>query len=552
MVVNQQKMLTRLKSEINGDICNLMEKVFRIRSTEGKLIDYIMPEPHKQLARTGLIGDRSKLFRVINKGRQGGFSTYAGIEMLTTAQLYPNTYQYYVATKEQQAKSFLKRKIEKPAKDCRLWFDGSRIIDVDSTKSSQLMKAIKHFPKGIKKEVEYSYVVGLAASPSGVRGESGISITLDEYAQMNQRVNMQKELYEAVKYFIASGGQLSAQSTPMVTSDEFWNMYSKPREYKMNSFYFPVIENWEDINIFKPLYYETENLSEEKIKKLLGSGYVWRVVKVETKMKKILSQPMKIPYFWYDYAILEKSRDDDIDWFKQEILGIPVDRTYRYIPPEIVYPNVTSVEKFTAGMGETYIIAIDVARIKDITAITVGEIMDNGTIQERWIEETQDPFPQQAELISDLCERYKPMEIRIDNTGSGIGLADILEDMANMPTINRVDFRSYMEFEKSKMRIPEYLAMEFKKMLVAGIYKMLNHGHALLHVFNVEKKQTVTGSVHFTGKRGGTTRDDHFWSKAMLAAKLEGTGSIGTFVTSPVGARSNESGRSSADNVICF
>jgi len=468
----------------NIDIKSIIEAIFRIRTNKGELIDYKVIKPHEQLLRTGLLGDRSKLSRIINKGRQGGFSYYFGIECLMIAQLLANTSQYYVATKEEQAKEWLK-KLETLSKDARISPNGDSMINMDYIKSSQLMKYIKHFPKEFKKEIEYSYIVGLPASPSGIRGGTGINIILDEFDQMNLRKNLQKELYNAIKYFISQGGQMTISSTPLLKTAEFWRMYINAENYLLSPFYFPIITNYEEVDF-------NRDLREQNI---------------------------VTPYFWTDINVLEEIRRTDVDYFKQEVLGIPADVLQRYIPPELIYPNVDSTEKFMNDNNGIYIMGIDVGQIRDLTAITVGETV-NGEIFERWVQDSQDDYPKQAETIIDLCKRYKPIEIRIDNTGVGIPVADILEKTMGMPPIIRVEFASFIEEEKVKRKMPTYLMEEFKRALIDKKYHLLDNPLAINHVLRIEKTTTMTNTIKFTGKRG-EQRDDHAWSKALLNAPFD-------------------------------
>lgn len=470
----------------NVNIKAVVESIFRIRDNKGKILDYKVIPPHEKLLKTGLLGDRSKLNRIINKGRQGGFSFFFNIECLMIAQLYPNTNQYYVATKEEKAVEWLK-KSEELVRISRLSPDGNRLIDMDFIKSSQLKKIIKHFPKGMKKDIERSHIIGLSASPSGIRGETGINIILDEFAQNMMKKDMQMKIYNAIKYFVSQGGQMSVSSTPLIKTDAFWEMYSDAENRLLSKFYFPIIENWEEIDLNKDL-----RLQQEKL---------------------------VMPYFWTKVQVLEEARRQDVDYFKQEVLGIPADILLRYIPPELLYANVNSIERFMNDNNGYYIFGIDVGQKRDLTAITVGEIVGD-EIYERWVQDSQDTYTIQAKDIIALCKRYKPVEIRIDNTGVGRGVADILESTPNMPPIIRIEFASYIEENNSKRKIPTYLMEEFKKSLVDRRYHLINNPLALNHVLRIEKDETIAGSIKFTGKKGGQ-RDDHAWSKALLNAPFD-------------------------------
>lgn len=503
-------------------IDKLVESVYRIRDTEGRMKNYELTPVHREMLLTGLIGDRSALYRVVNKGRQGGYSVFGAVEHLTIAQMLPNTYIYYVATMEGQAESWL-RKVNNMSKNQRVMPNGQKLIYLEEKASKTLCKAIRHYPravqKGIKKAFDWeeSYITGLSASPSGIRGESAIAIVVDEYAQMTRLQNQQQEVYAAIGYFIAGGGQLTIQSTPLVRSDKFWDFYVNNEAYGMKKFYGPIIENWEELELNYPLFLKLDD--QEQMEFYVGHKDYYPLIRDNVLINKkrynnVAIQPMKIPYYWYDLGFLEQKRSEDIDIFKQEVLGIPLDRLYKYIIQELLLPQITSkivpfpeMRAYEVGMG------IDVAQVKDTTAITSGT-NELGTIYERDIFETQDNYPEQFKQIKEKCKIIKPNWICIDNTGVGIALADMIEDHPGMPNLIRVDFRSMVELETAKVKMPEHLAMEFKKSLNLARYKLLKNDIAIKQVLNLEKIVTDT-TIKYTGKRGGK-RDDHFFSKALL------------------------------------
>lgn len=517
------------------DIKELVESIFRIRTPTGKLIDYKVIPPHEILLRSGLLGDKSALFRIINKGRRGGFSTFSAVEDSMIAQYFPHVNIFYVATKEEQSKRWL-RKVERIGKDSRLWPDGSRIIDIDSNKSSLLEKAFRHFPKEVQKEIEYSYITGLSASPSGSRGEGAIKVNLDEFAWMIQKINMQKEIYEAVSYFVAEGGCLNVQSTPTITTDLFWDLYTNAKRYQFVPYHFPIIENWKELDLHKPLYIEMDSLTPEQQKGVENSQrytfyeeYINRpegLVKVRIAVQKIES-----PYFWLTPKFLESKRAKDLDYFKQENLGIPNDTSFRALPPDLIYPNVTSTIK-TIDDGEgMFIIAIDVAQVNDATVMTVGEQVD-GIIHERWIEDSQDKYPIQLEILHDLCRRYRPIELRIDGTGAGRVFADMIEDDPGFPRLKRIVFNTYITLKEKKIPIKEFMFLEFKQAMVNKTYQLLDNHYAISQVLGMQAIDSGT-TIKYTGKKSGVGRDDHFWSKAMLNANFDVNSMSEAFHTPP-------------------
>ena len=483
-----------LQQSIRNDPVKLCESIYRVRDNAGQLNDYIMTEPHKELMRDGFLGDRSALWRIINKGRQLGFSVYQAVESTMIAQLSPITNQYYIATKESQAKNWLK-KVERIGNDARLWFDGSKIIDIDTVKSSLLEKVIKHMPVGMKKEIEYSYICGLSASPSGAQGETAINVMLDECAWMIQRKDQQREIYEAVKYFISQGGQLTIQSTPVVSTDLFWKIYKDAEKMMFKSYYCPTITNWKDLDLNKDLR----------------------------------AQNCIIPYPWVNIDLLEKARRDDLGFFKQRNLGVAVDAMFRFLDPELIQANCIAKPEYYGLASGYYGMAIDVAQKRDITAITVGKY-HNDITDEVHIDESQDDYTVQADKICEIAKRYPALAfIIVDTTGGhGRGLVDILKYKIGVP-IKEMEFGSTVEVihegKRMKEKLPNQMAIHFKRTLIAQKYHMLEHAQALQHCYNVEKLVSDTGGIRYSGKKNG--RDDHFWSKAMLNyefTKLSGIG----------------------------
>jgi len=400
------------------------------------------------------------------------------------AQLMPNTNQFYVATKEDLAEDWLK-KSDKLARDARLFPNGEPVIDMDYVKSKNLMKYIKHFPNKFKKQVEHSFIIGCAASPSGTQGMTGINIVLDEFARMNKTKTLQKDLFNAIRYFISQGGQMTIQSVPLVRSDWFWKLYDNAPKYMLSPYYCPIIENWEEIDLNKDLR----------------------------------NQKLKIPYWWTDINELEQIRRADLDSFKQEVLGIPADILYRFIPPELWLSCIDSTYKFRNDNQGFYRIGVDIGQKRDTTVATVGEIIGDH-IWERYIYESQKPYNEQIPELIQLCEWFKPIELRIDNTGVGVPISDALEGTPGMPPIKRIEFASYIELEKKKTRMPTYLSECFKNMLLNKQYHAVENSTATQHVLRVEKIVTDANVIRFTGKKGNQ-RDDHYWSKAILAASFD-------------------------------
>lgn len=516
-MTNRKEYFEQLKKTINGDVCNLVENVFRIRDAYGKLIDYKLVPSHRQLLQTGILGDRSAMGRIILKGRQAGFSIFQCVESCTIATMYPSTYQYYIASKEKQAKSWLS-KVEKIALDSRLMIDGNRIIDIDERHSSQLEKTFRSFSKEDRKRVEESYICGLASSHGGVRGETAVNVILDEFAFWVKYKNQQRDTYEAVKKFVSQGGQMTIQSTPYVKSDLFWELYTNAEANMMTGFNFPVIENWEHIDLTMPLYIEEGMERPEMWQYYLNSNkYEYSTIIAPTgKVVKIGKlKGLDIPYFWTDLRMLERDRREDLTYFMQENLCVPADTTARFITPDLVNPCVDSVPKSYNDNHGFYLIAVDVAKDRDMTVATVGEIV-NGELYEREIVESQESYNKQFTMLENLAKQFKPAEIRIDTTGSsGEALADFCEVSPYINRVKKIDYRTKVNKYGRDIKIKEYMSESFKTMLTNGTYHLIENRKAISHILRVTRSESGNGNIVYSGKANG--RDDHYWSKVMLA-----------------------------------
>ena len=516
--------LLKLIAERWADPVLKMEDTFNIRKSDGSLIPLRLPEPHKKIIRDGILGKaRSRIKRggqfvsVIDKGRQIGFSYLMAAEMIMIAEEFPNTNQYYIATRAEQVEDWLNKltQLIRDANHLPKELGGGAILH------------IQNIEKFMEKKINNSIILGLSANPAGARGHTGINFAIDEMAWQIKQKNQMKETWAAVKHFIRQGGQGRILSTPRVTDDLFYQMYVNPEKYGFTSYYCPVIENYKEIDINEPFYIDYDNkrretkeqfpLTQNEIDSMIERYKDKRNFIIDTQNKTI-KQRLKVVYPWVDIEELEKDRSSDIELFKQENMGIPVDESYKLYPSDLVYSNITD-DKETEDRGDSsnpFYILCDFGQIKDITAITVVEKVADNLFIERRIEETQGKYYEQRQQIMRLFDAYKPLEIRIDNTGAGIPIGDEIEKELRDrgKSINILTRITFTHVEKEDM------ALGWKQMLQAGMYKFLNqneiHSRAIRHVLKVEKKVTAT-TIQYSGKMYG--RDDHWCSKMQIAYK---------------------------------
>ena len=529
--------IARIKSAIMKkwvDPVARAESIFRIQTGTGHLVDLKIPEPQKPILRAGLVGSARRLVkngerynRVTNKGRQAGYSILEAVETILAAEDYPKTYQYYIATKGEQSESWL-RKVDQLIRDAKHWppeLGGGPILHFTEN----------GIRKTMSKEVNGCTIYGLTANPAGLRGDTAIKVVLDEYAWMLRIKNQQKEVYTAIKHFLRQGGQLSILSTPRTKTDEFWRFVEHGPDLGFDVFECPIIENWEDLAIEKPLFIDFNNRRRkdmgmvelsDKDKDALLEKYLPQKYVYDEELEGLRQDPIIIPYPWVSLPMLEQDRKEDLEMFKQENLGIPVDERYKVILGEWVYPHA---QEYNPNTGEgtdwphrrdshnPFGIGIDFAQIKDLTIITIVEKIGDH-YYERLVRTTQAKYDEQERLILELYEAFKPQWIAIDNTGAGIPIGDHLEKRLPAGVLRRVNFTN-----SSK----EEMATTLKRVFQAGEYHVLDHtpDHktSIRHLLKVER-QVMENSVKYTGKGVDKEgRDDGFWSKALAVRPVDNT-----------------------------
>lgn len=526
------------------DPVNKIEDVFNVRRADGSLTKLGVPVPQQKMLQDGILGKSNALVGtgisyvgVTNKGRQLGFSVILAAEAILIAEEFPGTFIYYVATASDQASDWM-MKLDQLCRDANHWppeLGGGPILN------------LKNIEKVFEKNINGTYISGLAANPSTIRGKTGIVVIFDEAAWAVRFKGQAKETWKALKYIIRQGGQARIQSTPRLSDEEefFWGMLKKGEagSLAIHTYYCPVITNWEDLDLNEPLWIDLNNkrrtmrgLKEisDKDRKNLMDRYDKRVG-FEIKVGDYIKQPAIIPYWWVSIEDLETDRASDLEQFKQENLGIPLDETYKLLHSEWIYSNLNEGDEYDerpADNQNTFYCLIDLAQINDITAITIIEevIPKEGgrpIYVERRIEETQEKYPVQVDKIFDLHLKFKFKTISIDNTGHGIVIGDYLEarlreNSMDMNVLKRVNFgtgtKEDMAVGFRNIAMPDAIT---GKSRYKWLYKQKKHEVAIRHCMRVEK-QVMETFIRYSGKMHG--RDDHFWSKAQVALLEKPTG----------------------------
>ena len=536
-------------SERWKDPVSRMQDTFNIRDPLGRLKPYVVPEPQKQIIRDGILGKaRGKIksgvshITVINKGRQMGFSVFNAAEAILIAQDFPNSMVYYVATTEGQAKDWM-NKLNQLVQDSNHYpeeLGGGPILNIVSIKNIY------------EKNINDTYIVGLAASPSGIRGKTAIAVYFDEAAWAIRTKELAGETWKALSYFISQGGQGRIQSTPRTSDSQefFWKQYQLACDKKggMVAYECPVIENWQELDLDEPLYIE---LNDEKRDKYMLSEL--------TPMEKhnlreyykdknnfivtddYIKQNAKVLYPWKTLFELENDRLRDKQQFMQEYLCQPIDETLKVIQSEWIENNLVEEPQYS-DRGDSinpFYMCIDVAHIRDVTAIIVTEKVKFNKVpiyKERFKIQFQDEAPVQAQKIFDLYRKFMPEFVAIDATGCGIPVVQYLKKLFRENGFNPMVIKETTFTQNLK----EQMATSFRDLcqpnagLSEIIYDMNNnpitvhrnryrflrdknnkdHQDLINHVKRVEREMLPQGGTRYSGKRYG--RDDGFWASAML------------------------------------
>jgi phage FluMu gp28-like protein len=516
-MVSKEKLIKYYAKRWTDPVLRIQD-IFNVRKASGELIPLKVPHPQRQILRDGILGNGRALMkkgqvinRIINKGRQIGYSIISAAEAILIAEDYPKTFQYYVATKEKQAIEWLE-KLQQLVQDANCWpkeLGGTPIIRT------------KNIRPQLTKTINDCSIVGLPYNPGGMRGSTAINVILDEMAWMIMYKNQQEETYAACKHFVSQGGQLTCQSTPRSQTDKFMEFYVNPEKHGFKNYYCPTITNWQTLDLNEPFIIEMndENRREHALppltivqKQELINKYSKKTSFIIDTINEVIKQDVKCPYSWKNLHELEKDRRSDVEIFKQENLGVAIDERYKVLNSEWIYQNLT--EKELSHRGDSmnqFVFGIDIAKQQDLFVITIFEVIDD-----HWFNRYTEIMPVKqnyvisAHKIVELYDNFLPTRISVDNTGGGIVFCDILETMKVKNVLQRVTFN-----QSSKTNLAETLRSVARDNKLHMLNNTDEHKLIIRHLLKVERQQQET-HTKYTGKEVDKEgRDDGFWSTAL-------------------------------------
>lgn len=505
-----------------------IEDIFNVRRGDGTLVPLKVPKPQQKILRDGILGRGKKAMdngriirRVINKGRQLGFSIISAAEAILIAMDYPDTRQYYVATRAEQAVDWL-TKLEQLVEDSNNYpkdMGGGKIVKADNIKPV------------MKKVINGCLIVGFSANPSGMRGPTGVNVILDEFAWMILFKNQQQETLTACKHFLSQGGQQTILSTPRTLTDYFMDIFINNEKHSAIAYYCPVILNWQELDLNQPLYIELDNNKRKYLQlPILEDNKIEEIVRKYRKMPKFevnlrnrcIKQKANIPYSWKSLAELENDRKADLELFKQENLGIAIDERFKVLKGEWIYNNLVEGDELShrGDSFNPFVFGIDIAKQRDLFVITVFEKVDN-----HWFMRYGEILPQgqnytiSAQRVNQLFLDFLPIAIRVDNTGGGIPFCDILDRMECGKALQRVDFT-----QSTKTNMAENIRLIAKDNRLHMLNNNSIHSTIIQHLLKVER-QILENSIKYTGKGVDKEgRDDGFWCYKKGAEVLTSQG----------------------------
>ena len=533
------------------DPVDRIESIFNVRNSRGELLSYKVPEPQKEIMRDGILGKARKQIKqgisyisVTNKGRQMGFSVINAVEAILIAEDFPNSNIYYVATEIGQARDWM-QKMNQLIEDANYWpeeLGGGPMLNITSIKKVE------------EKCINDTYIVGLAANPSAIRGKTGIAVYFDEAAWALRTKDIAKETWKALSYIISQGGQGRIQSTPR-TSDEqefYWGMYQKAKQKKGGLVHYecPVIENWRDLDLKEPLYIE---LNDEQRQMMQLDPFTpiekQEIIDIykDNPMFEItddcIKQPAIVLYPWKKLQELENDREKDYQQFMQEYLCQPIDETLKVIQSEWIEQNYVNEPQYSdrGDSKNAFQMVIDFAQKKDVTFIIVTEKIPGNKyfiFKQRYVEQTQNEYPEQAKHIADLYEKFRTEYVSIDATGPGIPIGQFLKKEFRDRGLNSNIIKEVTFTQPNK----EQMATGFRSLCqpnpsireqteiknedgipiitMKNCYRFLkdngnkDHTEAINHIKRVEKEMLPQGGVRYSGKKYG--RDDAFWAASQI------------------------------------
>lgn len=433
-------------------------------------------------------------FKITNKSRQMGGSVQLALAKFFKAYRNPS-YRCDIVSIN------LKEAADKIKKIRDLWDSLPASYQIPLSIDNNLSIG---FHEGNRKSV----INSLAAS-SGIRGGRK-DVVFDEFAHIKNN----KELFQAALPAIMNG-QLSVDivSTPSGRHNLFGEMWlNEPNaEGKRKFDYFSRHEFY---------WYDTTRFINVPDTKIVRDYW-------ENELGKNMNlMPELVDKFGNDKLQAIRSMFP-MDYFLQEFCGHFIDDTTALFSFELINKclrgPVGEIDGYTEEALEPWterpednnnfvIMGVDFGQSgegDDKTSIQILERDKDGKLKHRYsrnLNRRQYPtFPDQAQEIVNVAQRFKVNKINADSTGLGLGIVPLIKKLAPSLPVEGVNFN-----------VPEkeHMVMNLKTLMEQNMVWLMEDDKALqAEIHNIKGDVLPSGTIRYHGE----PHDDMFWALALAA-----------------------------------
>jgi phage FluMu gp28-like protein len=425
------------------------------------------------------INDQSRL-RIVQKGRQLGFSYCDSYDSVKKASLRGGLDVWVMSRDETQAKQYILY-CKKWAKVLNHAFqDVGEQLFLDDRGNSFKVQVIT-FASGAS-------IYALSSNPDAIVGKTG-HVKLDEFAIHKD----QRTLYAVAKPVTQWGGTLSIISTHRGAATVF------------NQIVTDILERGNTMGW---------SLHTVPVQKAVEEGLVERINKVTGRTET-------------REAWLARQRAECIDeeqWL-QEYCCIPADESSAFI----TYEMLSQAEDEGARKDFAYLaqcknplfIGFDVARKQDLSVIDVEERVGDVYWERLRIELRKTPYGQQRAELDRLMALPSVRRACIDSTGLGNQLAEEAKERWGY----RVEMVNFTNQVKQDLAFPLRAVHEDRRIRYTRDEKLRSD------LRGIKKETTAAGNIRFVGD-SEDSHCDRFWAKALAvhAGNIKGGGYGATLI----------------------
>jgi phage FluMu gp28-like protein len=411
--------------------------------------------------------DNSRL-KIAEKARQIGWTWSEAYAVVRAKSRTDATLDHWISSRDDiQARLFLE--------DCKAFAGllqiaardlGEMIIDADKKLSAYVLA----FANGLRAH-------SMSSNPDAQAGKRG-GRTLDEFALHKDP----RKLYSIAYPGITWGGGLSIFSTHRGSAN-FFNQLIQEVRHKGNPKGF--------------------SLHRVTLEDALSEGFLY---KLQTKL------PADDPRQAMDeaeYFNFIKSGAADEESFAEEYMCVPSDDASAFLSYELIdgckYPASEPWQTDLLDAKNPLYVGVDVGRTRDLTVITVLELVGGVHLTRRMIEMQNVEFAHQEAELYAILELPQVRRACIDASGIGRQFAE----RAAKRFGSRVEGVVFTAAVKEALAYPLKAAFEDRSIRIPDAKELV------ADLRSIRKETTASGNTRFAGERGVNGHSDRFWSLAL-------------------------------------